>query len=105
LPVHETSRDVAFCAHAICGEDLLVVPDALNDERFALNPLVTTEPNIRFYAGMPLFTPQGHALGALCVIDRVPRELSDEQKAKIRALAQSAMILLEMRLGRPNPRV
>jgi len=105
LPVHETSRDVAFCAHAICGEDLLVVPDALNDERFALNPLVTTEPNIRFYAGMPLFTPQGHALGALCVIDRVPRELSDEQKAKIRALAQSAMILLEMRLGRPNPQV
>jgi GAF domain-containing protein len=96
-PVKETSRDVAFCAHAIVQRDLFVVPDALNDERFAKNPLVTHEPNIRFYAGMPLVTPEGHAVGALCVIDRVPRELSQEQTAKLRALAQSAVMLLEMR--------
>ena len=102
VPARETSRDIAFCAHAIMGDDLFVVPDTLADERFAKNPLVCNDPNIRFYAGMPLMTPEGHAIGTLCVIDRVPRELSQQQKDKMRALAQSAMMLLEVRrAGRP----
>ena len=102
LPARETNRDIAFCAHAIMDDDLFIVPDALTDERFAKNPLVVHEPNIRFYAGMPLITPEGHAIGTLCVIDRVPRELSQQQQDKMRALAQSALMLLEVRrAGRP----
>lgn len=97
LEARETSRDVAFCAHAILQDDLFIVTDALLDDRFAKNPLVNGDPNIRFYAGMPLVTPEGQALGTLCVIDRVPRELSQPQKNKLRALAQSALMLLEMR--------
>jgi GAF domain-containing protein len=103
LSIRETSRSLSFCAHAICGDDLFVVPDALIDERFAKNPLVTGDPNIRFYAGMPLISPQGYGLGTLCVIDHVPRELSEDQKTKLSVLAQSAMLLLEMRSGRPQP--
>ena len=101
LPAKETSRNVAFCAHAILQHDLFEVPDALADDRFAQNPLVTGEPHIRFYAGMPLVTPDGQPVGTLCVIDQVPRELTGEQMGKIRALAQSAMLLLEMRRERP----
>ncbi len=97
LDVAETARDLAFCSHTILQEGLMVVPDALSDERFAHNPLVTDEPKIRFYAGMPIVTGDGNALGTLCVIDRKPRQLSADQKNRLTALAESTAILFEMR--------
>ena len=100
LPISETRRDIAFCSHAILEPDIFIVPDTLADERFAQNPLVTHDPSIRFYAGMPLITKEGYALGTLCVIDRVPRELTPDQINKIRTLAQGVIMLLEMRQPR-----
>ena len=85
VTVAETSRDIAFCAHTIMEEDLLIVPDAAADKRFAANPLVRSRPKIRFYAGAPLITRHKHALGTLCVIDRVPRKLTAEQCEALRA--------------------
>lgn len=97
LDATETPREFAFCAHTILSTDTLVVPDARIDDRFADNPLVTSNPNIRFYAGVPLITPDGHALGALCAIDRVPRDLSDAQLDALQGLARLIVQSMEVR--------
>ena len=97
LPVSETSRDVSFCAHAILETGNFVVNDASVDPRFATNPLVTGDPKIRFYAGVPLRTPDGLALGTICALDSVPRELTDEQTRALEVLARQVMVQLELR--------
>ena len=96
--LEETSREAAFCAHAILQpEEILVVPDALEDPRFATNPLVTATPGIRFYAGVPLNNPQGLPLGTLCTMDSVPRQLTADQARALAALSREVMVHLELR--------
>jgi GAF domain-containing protein len=93
----ETSRNIAFCSRAIQQSDLFIIPDALEDDRFRDNPLVVSEPHIRFYAGAPLINEDGYALGTLCVVDRSPRKLEPEQKDALKALSRLVLAQMEFR--------
>ena len=100
LQAQQTPREMAFCAHAIDNPGQpFVVNDAAQDPRFESNPLVTGDPNIRFYAGAPLVTSTGHALGTVCVIDREPREISPAQLEELQFMAQQVVLMLESRVG------
>jgi two-component system, cell cycle sensor histidine kinase and response regulator CckA len=99
LEVSETPRSVAFCSKAIEMNGLMEVPNALDDERFRTNPLVTGAPNIRFYAGSPLVSPDGMAVGTLCVIDYTPRSLTPQQRDAIEALGRQVVRQLELRMA------
>ncbi|MBK79805.1 MAG: diguanylate cyclase [Gammaproteobacteria bacterium] len=100
LEVRETPRCMAFCAHAIETDAVLVVPDARLDPRFVDNPLVTGEPHIRLYAGTPLIVDGGHRLGTLCVIDRRPRSLTASQIRGLQVLSRAVVTQLELRRAR-----
>jgi two-component system NtrC family sensor kinase len=97
VSISQTAREIAFCSKAIQQTDVMVVPDTLKDERFRNNPLVVSEPRIRFYAGAPLITEEGYALGTLCVVDQSPRELSAEQKEALQALSRLVLAQMEFR--------
>ena len=97
LDAKETPREHAFCQYAMRAPDVYEVRDATTDARFAYNPLVTGNPNIRFYAGAPLLSPEGQPLGTLCALDTVPRELTEDQREALRMLARQVMAHLELR--------
>ena len=99
VQVRETPREISFCAHAIEQSGLFIIPDTLQDPRFKDNPLVTGEPHARFYAGAPLVNDDGFALGTLCVVDRQPRQLEDEQKMALTSLSHLAMRQIELRMN------
>ncbi|WP_334056808.1 ATP-binding protein [Alteromonas sp. S005] len=97
LDAEETSREIAFCSHAILQEEVFEIPNATLDPRFHDNPLVTGSPDIRFYAGAPLITPSGHAIGTLCTIDRKPKTLTEAQKTSLQTLSKSVVAHLELK--------
>jgi len=102
LDACETSRDISFCGHAILQQDVFVVTDALQDARFADNPLVTGEPYIRFYAGAPIIDADGLAMGTICVIDTQPRTLTEAQLDSLQHVAESLALLLTMHQTRKH---
>lgn len=98
LDASSTPRNISFCSHAIMEPDqVMEVPDAREDERFAANPLVVGDPGIVFYAGAPLLAPTGEAIGTLCIVDRQVRRLTETQRLLLKGLAAQAMTQLEMR--------
>jgi diguanylate cyclase (GGDEF)-like protein len=98
--INETARDVSFCQHAIQQSEVFIVPDATKDERFASSPLVSADPKVRFYAAAPVFTSDGrHALGTICVLDRVARQLTPSQLEALKALGRQVQAQLELRLS------
>lgn len=97
LDASETPRDISFCTHAIQQDEPFLISNAAEDERFCENPLVTGEPHIRFYLGIPLRTPDGHNIGTLCAIDQKPRDLSDVEIDLLRDLARLVVDELELR--------
>jgi GAF domain-containing protein len=97
VTVSETPREVAFCSSTILQPDILVVPDALQDERFRNNPFVVSDPHIRFYAGAPLINEDGYALGTICVVDQAPRELTPEERDALKALSRLVLAQMEFR--------
>lgn len=97
VQARETPRNISFCGHAIVHKGCFIIEDALFDERFADNPLVINEPFVRFYAGMPLLSPEGFAIGTLCVMDRKPRQLDEKQIKALEMLANQVMSQFDLR--------
>ena len=97
IQARQTPRNISFCGHAILHRDCFIIEDALFDERFADNPLVVNEQFVRFYAGMPLWSPEGFAIGTLCVMDRKPHTLDDKQIGALGMLANQVMSQLDLR--------
>lgn len=99
LDVNEGSRETSFCKHLLDGDEVLVVPDTLNDSRFAGNPTVMSYPNIRFYAGAPLITNTGYHVGSLCIYDQVPHIFSNSQQQILGILATQVMHIMELEMA------
>jgi diguanylate cyclase (GGDEF)-like protein len=97
LPVSESDRELSFCGHAVLQNEPLVIDDLALDQRFADNPLVTGGPQLRFYAGAPLMSAEGYAVGTLCAMDTIPRTLNEEQRESLTALARQLVAQLELR--------
>lgn len=97
VEITETPREIAFCAYTIVQPEVFIVPDAKLDSRFANNPLVTSDPGIRFYAGIPLKTSNGYSIGAICVMDRQPRQMTPQQVEALKALGRQAIAQLDLR--------
>lgn len=105
VEVSETPREISFCSTAIQQPDLFVVPDATKDPRFSSNPFVVSDPKIRFYAGAPFTSSDGHALGTLCVVDMVPRNLTSDQENALLALSRQVQAQFELRKNLMDLRV